>query len=289
MSGNSPLDDWWPGGGQTNWRPVAAKDVRDAIRSRTILLLTLLFAALFVGTAAIAIVGGDEPFGAFLDVGVPVVVFLVPVVAFGVAYKAILNERRTRTIVLALSLPHSRWDMVVGTLVGRALVLSLPIVAGLAVAGALLATVGGAPGELASLLLFAVPTLLYAYAFLGFALGLSSSTASSRRVTLAAIGSWVVFVSFWRQLVSVLVMLLFRFRAEAYDSLPDWAVLLQLLSPTEAYLFLLDGLEAFSAGGVADMDAPPWFATRFLAVTILLAWIVVPVLLGYRRFRRVEI
>lgn len=275
------------GRGTWNWQSVAEKDLRDAIRARSILLLGVVFVFLFLGVSGLASVYGDDVFADFLTLAAPVVVFVVPIVAFGVAYKAILNERRRDTIVLSLSLPHSRLDLLVGTLVGRSVVLALPVAAGLALGWLILAVVGGGAGESANYLRFAVASLLYGVAYLGFALGLSASTASSRRVTLLAIGAYVVFVTVFRELVTVLVLLIYRF--DAPNTSPDWAVLLQMLSPTEAYLFLLDGMAGFEVAGVAAMADPPWFAAWWLAVLVLLAWVAVPVALGYRRFRRAEL
>jgi ABC-2 type transport system permease protein len=271
-----------------NWRSVARKDVRDAIRSRSVIALGALFVLLFLGVVALALQADDGEFADFVRFGAPVVALLLPVVALAVGYKAILNERRTGTIVLSLSLPHSRRDLLAGTFVGRALVLSVPIAAGLVPAGLLGIVLLGGIGEAGSYLGFTVVTVLYGLAFLGLAIAISTSTESSRRATLGAVSSYLVLVILWNTLVSLLVGILFRFQGP--ESQPDWAVLLQMCSPAESYRVLLDGFSSVDiAGSVAGLSDAPWFAEWWLALIILVLWMVIPVALGYRRFERAEL
>jgi len=269
-----------------NWKPVARKDIQDAVRSRSLLLLTMGFVVLFVVLALLAFRTGDREFGDILATAAGVFDILLPVVAFGVGYKAILGERQAGTLVLALALPHSRRDLVVGKFVGRALVLSVPVLIGLVVAGALALAAGGAVSGLGDYLAFGVVTLLYGLAFLGVALFLSIGTGSSRRATLGAIGLYIALVLAWGVLVDALVAILFRLQGSGTK--PDWAVFLQFLSPANLYQFLLDGAEDVQSDIVGMVD-PPWFLTWWVAVVLLLAWMVVPVAIGTWRFERTEL
>jgi ABC-2 type transport system permease protein len=269
-----------------NWDPVARKDVRDAVRSRSLLLLTVLFVALFLALTLLAFRTGDREFADVLSTVAGLFAVLLPIVAFGVGYKAVLGERQARTLVLALSLPHSRRDLVLGKFVGRALVLSAPVVVGLVFSGGLVLAAGGAVGQLLDYLVFSGLTLVYGLAYLGVALCLSIATVSGRRATLSAVGLYVALVLVWGALVDLLVGILFRFQGSG--STPDWAVFLEFLSPTVLYQFLLDGLEGIESDfpGMADT---PWFVTWWMATLLLVAWVVVPVALGARRLERSEI
>jgi ABC-2 type transport system permease protein len=267
-----------------NWQPVARKDIRDAVRSGGVLVLTAVFVLLFVGLTLLTVRTGDGDFEDILSTAVGVVTFLLPVVAFGVGYKAILGERRAGTLVLALALPHSRRDLVVGKFVGRAVVLSVPVLLGLVVAGALGVGTGGVGGQSGAYLWFTVLTVLYGLSFLAVALLLSMGN-SSRRATLGAVGIYIALVLLWSILVEFLVRVLFRFRSP--DVTPDWAVFVQMLSPAVLYTYLLDGIEGIR-NNLTGMADPPWFVTSWVALVLLLAWVVVPVAVGYWRFEQVE-
>ena len=268
-----------------NWQPVARKDLRDAVRSRSLLLLTAVFVVLVLALTLVAFRTGDREFADVLATVAGVFAVLLPVVAFGVGYKAILGERQAGTLVLALSLPHSRRDLVVGKFVGRAVVLSVPVGVGLVLAGAVVLVAGGAAGELAGYLAFSALTLLYGLAFLGVALFLSIGTESSRRATLGAVGLYVALVLAWGGLVDAIVAILFRLQGAGTN--PDWAVFVEFLSPAVLYQFLLDGVEGIESP-LAGMVDPPWFLTWWMAVLLLVAWVIVPVVVGTWRFERTE-
>jgi ABC-type transport system involved in multi-copper enzyme maturation permease subunit len=269
-----------------NWAPVARKDVQDAVRSRSLSLLTVVFVVLVLALTLLAFRTGDREFADVLAVMFDAFAALLPILAFGVGYKAVLAERQAGTLVLALSLPHSRRDLVVGKFVGRALVLLAPVVVGLVLAGGLVLAAGGAPGELVDYLAFGALTLLYGLAFLGIAVFLSISTVSSRRATLGAVGLYIALVFGWRVMVAVLVTLLFRLQDPGPT--PDWAVFVEFLSPTVLYRFLLNGIEGIESD-FATMVNPPWFITWWMALFLLLAWVVVPVAIGAWRFERTEL
>ena len=140
-------------------------------------------------------------------------------------------------------------------------------------------------------LLFAGLNLLYGGAFLGLALGLSMGLSSGRRVTAAAFGVYVVFVMLWELLVEAFVLVLWRFDGGILlpGNLPDWAFFVRMASPSESYERLVTALFDSEVGAFYTLPDAPWFVDAPVAVLVLLAWVFLPLWLGYLRFRRVDL
>jgi ABC-2 type transport system permease protein len=273
-----------------SWAVVAQKDFEDAIRSKLTLGLTALF-VLLVGGLAFAY-GFIDGFGSGMGEGSSgFIVFLqgsgaffVSIVALLVGYKAIAGERESGTLSFLLGLPHTRRDVVVGKVVGRAGVLVVALVSAFAVAAALLVGLGEsfAPIEY---LLFTLLTVLYAVSFVTVAVALSSMTASSSRAAAGAIGFWV-FNQFWGALALVALVLV-NGLSMPEAPWPDWYHAIAGLGPGAAYgnaaaFFLpeeLTGQVQSQLGGL-----PEWYG-----LVVILAWLLVALALGIYRFERIDL
>lgn len=271
------------------WRAVARKDVRDAVRSRTVWLVAAAFLLVLLGPVLVlpgTVAARAEQFVEFTRI---VVGLFVPLVSILLGYKSVIGERESGSIKLLLSFPHTRWDLALGKLVGRSVVLALPLVVAMAAAGAVAAVhLGGLPVLRYAALVLA--TLCFGLAFLGLTLGLSLSSTSSRRVTFGAVGAYVLFAMVWDGLVRILVLVLFRFiDPQVFLDLPDWALFVRFLAPVEAYDRLVSAL--FDVGGATGYGGPgaPWYVAAWVAPIVLLAWVVVPIALGYRQFARADL
>lgn len=270
-----------------NWQPTARKDFRDSIRSRTIWFLMIAFVGLFVLGTALVPSSSTSEFIDFVGVTLTNVVGFLPVIAIVLGYKSVIHERESGSLVLALSVPQSRLDFVVGTVVGRSLVLAVPVVAGLLLGG-VIATVqydGTSPGLY---LVFVATTLLYGIAFVAVAIACSMSATTNRRALASAFGVYAVFDLFWTGLVNSIVAVLYRFEPVAT---PDWAVFLQLLVPGEAYVHVMS--EGFGVDGTGTgahlATETPWLVNSWTALVVLCVWIVVPLAVGYYRFRATDL
>ena len=270
-----------------NWRGLARKDFRDAIRSRSVLALAAGFLVLYlaIGYAGVELVGAEFD-GVVSLVGLATA-FLVPVVSLGVGYKSIVGARSSGTIALALALPHSRLDLTVGTFLGRAGVVTLPLVAGLAGAAVVASLFTGPPAM--AYLSVTVVTVLYGLAFLGIGVGLSLSVSTTRRATVGAFAGYVVLVTLYDSLIEAIVLILFRFEATALVGLPDWARLLQHLGPTQAYSYAISELYPVALAEEFTTTTPPDWLSVPVAVLVLSGWVAVSLAVGYRRFRRAEL
>lgn len=271
-----------------NWKPIARKDFLDSVRSRTLWAL----AVVFVGILALIAYGAQQIDDAgvtqFIDFTAQGFTLFVPIVAVALGYKAIIAERESGTIAVALSFPHSRRDMVVGKYVGRSLVLAIPVLIGLVVASVFVLVLYDSFPVL-SYLFFVVLNVVLGLSFLGITIGLSMGLSSSRRVTAAAFGAYVLLAVLWSQLVDTLVVVLWRFEGGVLVDPPEWSMLLKLSSPVESYNRIVTALFDSSIGGTYTGGDVPWFVDWWVAVLLLLAWIVVPLGLGYLRFEGADL
>lgn len=283
-----------------SWVVVAKKDFRDAVRARSLWVLSVLFVLAAGGTAylyAEFIAGSGESVSALGLVGFllsPVSLF-VPVIALLVGYKAVAGERESGSLKLLLGLPHTRRDVVVGKVVGRTGVMVVPIVAGFAVA----AVVGLAlftSFSVVDYVLFGVLTCAFALTWVAITVGVSSAVATSGRAAAASLGAWALFQFLWD-----VVVLLARWGATGFSEFPslterppDWALFLQGLNPSAAYsngaLAFLDASALASvAPQLAQTGSEPFYLSNWFGLVVMAAWVVGPLALGYWRFEDADL
>lgn len=268
-----------------SWVAVARNDLRGAVRSNGTRVLAAAFLLAFLGLVALLVRVDAASFDAYLDLLAPGIALLLPLVGVVLGYDAVVGERESGTAALALSLPHSRAELVAGKVAGGTAVLAGSLaVATLAAGLAMLPWFTDiAPLRL---LLFALAATVYGAVFLALSTALSMSFESSRKVIGGAFGAYLALVLFWNELVNVLVVILFRFRGAALLDPPTWATLAKFLSPRTAFGYLVaDTLDAGSPPPLT-VEATAEFVTPAVAAAALLAWVLVPLFLGYLRFAR---
>jgi len=279
-------------------RAVTEKHFRVAIRSRLLIVLTVLF-ALFSAGAAYVVTEIDQPGQAALTGEVTTFLLIVgllqatavfvPIVAIAVAYRSLAGERESGSLKLLLSLPNSRQDVVLGKFLGRAGVVTVALFVGFAVGlvvTASLADAFSAPEYLA----FVGVSLLFAFVFVAIAVGVSAFTASTSRAAYGSFGLFVVFQFLWGVLAQGIAYAANGFSFEGIeqgDAVFNLFQLLQILSPTTAYqqgtrwVIRLIAEEREAAQAAADA---PFFVEDWFGFIVLALWVVIPLAVGYYRF-----
>jgi ABC-2 type transport system permease protein len=275
---------------------VARKDFSDAVRSKSLWFLSVLFVLFallttYAYTAVPEILGGSG--GTATSVGL--VVFLasitslfVSLTAIVIAYKSIAGERESGSIALLLGLPHTRADVLLGKVLGRTAVLVLPILIGFTAASAL-AFVQLDSFAIVDILLFVLVTVVFALVYVSIVVGLSAATDSSGRASALAVGFFFLFELLWDGVSLGIVFV--TSGLELPTSMPDWFVLVNQLPPSAAYVTALnavvpDAME-MTGGGFDNVDA--LWGTPWLGVVVLGFWIVVPLAIGYSRFSAADL
>jgi Cu-processing system permease protein len=269
---------------------IARKEIREGLRNRWVLATTLLLATLaltlsFLGSAPTGNVGVDP-----LDVVIvslsSLTIFLVPLIALLLSHDAIVGEMERGTMLLLLSYPVGRNQVILGKFLGHVAILAFSTLFGYGAAAiALLAT--GAEIDATSWASFM--TMLGSSVLLGavfVAIGYLVSTRVRERSTAGgiAIGIWLVFVLIYDMaLLGALV-------AAGGHALPAGLLdTLLLLNPADAYRMLNLGSGGASAlsgmGGVATHSG----LTNTVLVAALCAWTALPLALAAATFSRREL
>ena len=131
---------------------------------------------------------------------------LAPLLGIAFGFDAISSERTQRTLPRLVSQPVHRDDVINGkfaaglAVIGTVLVVVAGLVTGL---GILRLGLTPDPGELARLLLYLAMALVYAGAWLAFAILCSVVMRRAATAALATIAVWLLFTLFWPLLVSL--------------------------------------------------------------------------------------
>ena len=269
---------------------IAEKEIREGLRNRWVLATTLLLATLalsltFLGSAPTGNVGANP-----LDVVIvslsSLSVFLVPLIALLISHDAVVGEMERGTMLLLLSYPVRRWQVIVGKFIGHLAILAFSTLVGYGVAAAALGLTGGDIGR-ESWAAFA--SLIGSSVLLGavfVAIGYLVSALVGERGTAGgvAIGIWLVFVLVYDMaLLGLLVV------DQGRTVTGGMLNVLLLMNPTDAYRLI--NLSSGSAGAISGMGGVADIATLAPAALLaaLLAWALVPLAAAILVFSRREL
>jgi ABC-2 type transport system permease protein len=310
-------------------RVVAEKDFRDAVRSRALLVLGVVFVVFFASAAyffadqvsqalqnAANASNASQAQGAqqvrdsltsdaFLATLTQITRLLIPLTGIVVSYAALVGERESGTMKLLLALPHSRRSVVVGKLLGRSGVVAVPVLLGFLVAAPVFPILGVTLKPV-GFLAFALATALVGVVFVAISLGASAAAPTARRAVVGVVGLYVLFTLLWGQFSNAI----FRQIADRTDlgneALIQTFLVLRHLNPVRAYESLVasvgpqspleartsvfSGLQGqFFAQTLEQGSGLPIYLTDPALVVYLLLWVVVPVALGYWAFERADL
>lgn len=229
---------------------IARKELSDGLRNRWLLAISLLFALLAVGIAWL----GAAASGQLGFTSIPATVaslaslatFLMPLIALLLAYDAIVGEDEAGTLMLLLTYPLGRGQILLGKFLGHGLILALATLIGFGSA-ALAIAVLVEDVELSLLLWafgrFMISSVLLGWVFLALAYVLSSKASEKSTAAGLALGVWFLFVLvFDLGLLALLVLSEGKFN-------PDLLPWMLLLNPTDIYRLI--NLSGFENGGSA--------------------------------------
>jgi Cu-processing system permease protein len=261
----------------TNILIIARKEIQEGLRNRWVLATTLLLAALaltlsLLGSAPTGNVGVNR-----LDVVIvslsSLTIFLVPLIALLLSHDAIVGESERGTLLLLLSYPISRAEVIFGKFLGHLAILAFATAIGYGAAVAVLTVTGT---EIATDSWRALVSMVGSSVLLGavfLAIGYLTSTLVSERSTAGgiAIGIWLFFVLIYD------MALLGGLVAAQGRAVPALALdLLLVANPTDVYRLLnLGSGNAGALSGMGGIAAHTGLKAPVL-ITALLLWTIVP-------------
>ena len=269
---------------------IARKEVQEGLRNRWVLATTLLLAALaltltFLGSAPTGNVGAGA-----LDIVIvslsSLTIFLVPLIALLISHDAVVGEMERGTMLLLLSYPVARWQVILGKFAGHLAILAFATLLGYGAAAVALAATGTAIDQASW---FAFGSMILSSVMLGavfIAIGYLVSALVGERGTAGgiAIGIWLLFVLIYDMaLLGLLVV------DQGRTITAGMLNALLLLNPTDAYRLL--NLGSGSVGTLSGMSglAESASLSPFALVVALAAWALVPLVAATFVFSRREL
>ncbi|MFH1794551.1 MAG: ABC transporter permease [Pseudomonadota bacterium] len=269
---------------------IARKEIQEGLRNRWVLATTLLLAALaltltFLGSAPTGNVGAGA-----LDVVIvslsSLTIFLVPLIALLISHDAIVGEMERGTMLLLLSYPIGRWQVIMGKFIGHLAILSFATLLGYGAAAAALGVTEGAidASSLAAFASMILSSILLGAVFVAIGYLISALVAERGTAGGIAIGVWLFCVLIYDMaLLGLLVV--------DQGKTVSGGVLnaLLLANPTDAYRLL--NLGSGAAGALSGMGGVAENAELGPAalVAALVAWTLVPLTAAAMVFSRREL
>ncbi len=266
---------------------IASQEIRVGMRNRWVVATTLVLAALalslvLLGSSPTGTVGAD-PLAIVVVSLASLTIFLIPLIALLLSFDSIVGEHERGTLMLLLSYPIARWEVVAGKVLGQSVILAIATIIGYGAAGVLLA----ARAETGNIAWTAYAGMIATSVMLGAAfisIGCLASTLVRERATAAglAVAVWLFFVLIYDSALLGLLV------ADQGQTIGERGLnLLLLFNPTDAYrLFNMTATESVSIySGMAGPGDPAGFGAATLLLA-LAAWVVVPLALAVAAFQR---
>ncbi len=264
---------------------LAQKELTDARRNRWFLLYALAFAVLSLFLAWLALSGagsyGVAGFGRTTASLINLVLLIVPLMGLTLGALSLAGERENGTLLYLLAQPIDQRELLLGKFIGLALSLMAALGVGFGLTALLIAIRGGGADAASYAVLLGLASLL---AVVSLSLGFLISAAVQRSATAIGIALflWLLLVFFGDLGImgSAIVMQL------------DVGQLLTvaLINPLQlfkiaAVLDIRQNLEVLGPAGIYALRR--WDSQLMpLLIGLLIAWIIAPLLLSMRLFRR---
>jgi Cu-processing system permease protein len=262
---------------------LATKEFRDRIRNRWVLAVAVIFslfalAIAYLGTAqqgAVGFQGIDVTIASLVSL----VIYLVPLIALILGYDAIVGERERGSLELLLSMPITRFEILLGKYLGLSAAMASSTVLGFG-AGLVPLSSHLGPNELFHYTGFVGSAILMGMAFLSLSLLVSVLAHDRVRASGVAIGLWFFFVLiFDLLLMGALVLSQGRLPSGVFAGL-------LMLNPADIFRMLnMFGSEQVQAMYGLATVLPDTLTDPLALGSVMVAWIVVPFIFANWRFK----
>lgn len=269
---------------------MALAEIQEGIRNRwviaSILLLLVLAASLtLLGSTPVGVIKASQLSVTMVSL-TSLSIYLIPLIALMLAFDAIVGESERGTLLLLLTYPIRRWQIIIGKFLGHLTILAIAILLGYGVVALYFAIGGvGTAQEWLGYLLMMGSSLLLGAVFI--ALGYLVSVIVQQRATATGISLalWLFIVVFYDL---ILLGVLLADKSHVIQS--KLLAALILFNPTDVYrLFNLTGSDiATLASGMSGVAQSDLLAPLTLIMTLIL-WLLIPLMLSITIFQKREI
>ena len=265
-----------------NIKTIAKKEFMDNLRSKWIMVLTIIFILLTLVMSFVQGGGGLSSMEVTVVGIMAIASMLVPIIAIMLGYNTITGEAESGSLLVVLSNPITRLEVLLGKFVGLGSVLSTSILLGFGIAGIVIMVEDSS--NVSGYMIFMVLTILLGLMFLS----LSMCFSSLLKRTVMSLGAGIG-IYFWGMIIGTVLMGVYL--ATTPDSslmsmannMPDWMMTsMMILSPMDMYqtsTMLGFSMTSLSTGGFS-VSLPDYITLPRLLI-IYSVWIIVPMVAGY--------
>lgn len=266
---------------------VANKEFHDGLRNRWVVAISLVFTLLATGLAYFgAAASGQAGFTTLSSTLVSLAslaVFIIPLIALMLAYDAVVGEDENGTLLLLMTYPLSRWQLIVGKMLGHWLIMAFSTICGFGLSAIIIAVFSDNTSWselLGPYSFFIICAILLGWIFIAIAYVISASVSEKSKAAGIALIVWFIFVlMFDLSLLGLLVSTEGNVNAQLFPYL-------LLLNPTDIFRLLIISFFAdqqlsgfMSIAQYAHFSIPLLFAS-------LVIWFITPVLLAISLFNK---
>ena len=265
---------------------IAQKELKDGLRNRWIIAITLIFALLSIGiswfgAAASGVVGFTSIPNTIVSLA-SLAVFIIPLISLLLSYDAVVGEDEDGTLLLLLTYPISRMQLLLGKLLGHTLILGIATLAGFGMAALTIVLFAEGVDSVKlsiAFMRFILSAVMLGGVFICIAYLISVLVSEKSKAAGLALISWFLFVLvFDFSLLGLLV-------ATKGQISPEIFPYLLLLNPSDIFrLINLIGFEGSGAGLLVMADEIEFSMTTLFLM--LFAWLLFPLLSALWVFKR---
>jgi len=266
---------------------VANKEFHDGLRNRWVLSICIIFAILAIGLAYFgAAAAGKVGFTSLSSTIVSLAslaVFIIPLIALMLAYDGIVGEDENGTLLLLMTYPLSRWQLLLGKMFGQGLVMAFSTLIGFgssAIMMGLFSDTTSWSELIAPYTVFIFSAVMLGWIFIAIAYVISTSVSEKSKAAGIALIVWFIFVLVFDL---GLLGLLVGTQGNVDETLFPY---LLLLNPTD--IFRLVNITYFAEQNLTGLLAIAQ-QTQFSLLSLfggLLVWLLLPVTLALTTFNR---
>ena len=263
---------------------VANKEFHDGLRNRWLVAITLIFALLstgltYFGAAASGAVGVASLSTTLASLA-SLSALLIPLIALLLSYDSFVGEQESGTLLLLLTYPLSKSQLLLGKFIGQGGIITLAILVGFGVPAMILYGQLDDLNILNTFGLFILSATLLGLSFTAISYVISLSVAEKSKAVGFSLMTWFLF-----SLAFDLVLLALLVGVEEAIT-PQGLIQLLMLNPTDIFrLVNFIGLDNRNVSGVLSIatNASLSYTSLFLA---LIAWVIIPLALAIFIFKK---
>lgn len=266
---------------------VANKEFHDGLRNRWVMSISIIFAFLATGLAYFGAAASGQ--AGFTNLSTTLVslaslaVFVIPLIALMLAYDGVVGEDESGTLLLLMTYPLSRWQLILGKMSGQWMIMAFATLIGFGLSAIIMGIFSDNTtwAELIKAYAFFISfAILLGWIFIAIATIISASVAEKSKAAGLALIVWFGFVfMFDLSLLGLLVSTEGNVNATLFPYL-------LLLNPTDIFrLVVIDFFAQQQLTGLMAVAQQAQIATSTLILSML-AWFIVPVLAAIAIFNK---